>query len=134
MKTLSKPPEPAIGPGPISKSLFDEEQGCMTPGLQSIALFSELAMERGHGCVLEDVDGRQYLDFVAGIGVASVGHAHPKYVEALSEQVSKISVGSFTTRHRLEFGKAVARVAPSGLDRIQLYSSGAEAVEAALRL
>lgn len=139
MKTLQKSSGPKSSPqtrvaGPLSKALFDEEQLYFTPGLQSIALFSELAMEGGRGCVLEDADGRQYLDFVAGIGVASIGHAHPKYVQAISEQVSRISVGSFTTRHRLEFAKSLAKVTPKGLNRIQLYSSGAEAVEAALRL
>src|SRR5208282_2933117 len=141
MKTASSAPAPSSKQnfhetiaGPRSKALFDEEKLYFTPGLQSVGLFSGLAMERGRGCILEDVDGRQYLDFVAGIGVASIGHAHPKYVKAISEQVSKISVGSFATRHRLEFGKSLAQVTPKGLDRVQLYSSGAEAVEAALRL
>ena len=78
MKTLQKSagtkPDARTGAaGPRSKSLFDEEQLYFTPGLQSIALFSEIAMERGKGCMLEDADGRQYLDFVAGIGVASIG-------------------------------------------------------------
>ena len=141
MKTATRPvrktpisSDDRFAAGPEAKSLFDEEQKHFTPGLQSIALFSELAMERGSGVWLEDVDGRKYLDFVAGICVASVGHAHPKYVEAISEQVSKISVGSFTTRRRLSFAKRLAGVTPRGLDRVQLYSSGAEAVEAALRL
>src|SRR5581483_5715157 len=134
MKTAPRPAavEDRKGPGLASKALFDEEQRYFTPGLQSIALFSELAMERGSGCWLEDVDGRKYLDFVAGIGVASVGHAHPEYVKAISDQVAKISVGSFTTRRRLDFAKRLAGVTPKGLDRVQLYSSGAEAVEAAL--
>lgn len=133
MKTLQQPSTHATA-GPKSKALFDEEQHYFTAGLQSIALFSELAMERGQGCVLEDADGRKYLDFAAGIAVASVGHAHPKYVRAISEQVSKLSVGSFTTRHRMEFARSLAQVTPKNLNRLQLYSSGAEAVEAALRL
>ena len=120
--------------GPKSRALFAEEQRHIAPGLQSIALFSELAMESGRGCLLRDVDGNEYLDFVAGIGVASLGYAHPEYVRVMTEQLSKITVGSFTTAHRLSFVKTLATVTPKGLDRIQLYSSGAEAVEAAVRL
>lgn len=120
--------------GPKSKTLFDEEQQYIAPGLQSIALFSQLAMDSGRGCTLRDVDGREYLDFVAGIGVASVGYAHPDWVRVMQDQVAKTAVGSFTSARRLNFVKTLASVTPKGLSRIQLYSSGAEGVEAALRL
>lgn len=136
MKTLRRDPaiDGAWEPGPVSAALFEEEQGLLTPGLQSIALFSRIALARGSGSILIDEDGREYIDFVAGIGVASIGHAHPGYVKALSEQAAKASVGSFTTRNRIEFAKRLARVTPKGMTRVQLYSSGAEAVEAAVRL
>ncbi len=117
-----------------SLKLFEEEQKYIAPGLQTIALASKLAMDSGKGCVLKDVDGNEYLDFVAGIGVASIGYSHPDYVRAVSDQVAKISVGSFTTARRLSFVKNLASFTPKGLTRVQLYSSGAEAVEAALRL
>ncbi|MBI4423325.1 MAG: aspartate aminotransferase family protein [Elusimicrobia bacterium] len=121
-------------PGPKSQALFQEEQDYLTPGLQSVALFSRLAIARASGATLEDEDGRTYTDLMAGIGVASIGHAHPEHVRALSEQISRVSVGSFTSRPRLDFAKRLASVTPEGLRRVQLYSSGAEAVEAALRL
>jgi 4-aminobutyrate aminotransferase / (S)-3-amino-2-methylpropionate transaminase / 5-aminovalerate transaminase len=120
--------------GPKSLSMFSEEQEFIAPGLQSIALYSKLAMESGEGAVLRDVDGNEYLDFVAGIGVASLGYGHREYAKALGEQAAKTAVGSFTTPHRLNFVKNLARVTPKGLTRVQLYSSGAEGVEAALRL
>lgn len=120
--------------GPKSLALFEEEQKYLAPGLQSIALFSQLALESGRGRMIRDVDGNEYLDFVAGIGVASLGYAHPEYVRVLQDQVAKIGVGSFTTARRLNFVRTLATVTPKGMDRIQLYSSGAEAVEAALRL
>ncbi|MEK7858419.1 MAG: aspartate aminotransferase family protein [Elusimicrobiota bacterium] len=126
--------EPLFKAGPKSRALFQEEQKFIAPGLQSIALFSELSMESGCGRRLKDVDGKEYLDFVAGIGVASLGYAHPDYVRILGAQLAKTCVGSFTTAHRLNFVKTLAGVTPKGLDRVQLYSSGAEAVEAALRL
>ena len=84
-------------PGPRSKRIVEEEQRHMSPGLQSIALYSGLAMAQGSGCTLIDEDGKRYIDFVAGIGVGSVGHCHPHYVEALKQQVERLTFSSFTT-------------------------------------
>ncbi|MBI2362277.1 MAG: aspartate aminotransferase family protein [Elusimicrobia bacterium] len=131
MTTLSKD-QPAAGPR--SQALFEEEQGYLTPGLQQIAVFSKLAMARGRGAVLTDEDGKEYLDLVAGVCVASIGHGHPEYAKALAEQAAAITVGSFTTKARVSFCRRLMPLLPKGLDRIQLYSSGAEAVEAAFRL
>ncbi|MFH1724665.1 MAG: aspartate aminotransferase family protein [Elusimicrobiota bacterium] len=120
--------------GPRSLELFGEEQGYLTPGLQQIAVFSQLAMAKGRGATLTDVDGKEYIDFIAGVCVASIGHGHPEYARALAEQAANITVGSFTTRNRVEFCRRLMKLTPEGLDRVQLYSSGAEAVEAAFRL
>jgi len=121
-------------PGPRSKRIVEEEQRHMSPGLQSIALYSGLAMAQGSGCTLIDEDGKRYIDFVAGIGVGSVGHCHPHYVEALKRQVEQLTFSSFTTEVRAKFLHLVASVTPKGLSRIQMFSGGAEAVEAAFRL
>ncbi|HEX9155335.1 MAG TPA: aspartate aminotransferase family protein [Nitrospira sp.] len=121
-------------PGPRSKRIVEEEQRHMSPGLQSIALYSGLAMAQGTGCTLIDEDGNRYIDFVAGIGVGSVGHCHPHYVETLKRQVEQLTFGSFTTEVRARFLNLLASVTPPGLSRIQLFSGGAEAVEAAFRL
>src|SRR5215472_398420 len=121
-------------PGPRSKRIVEEEQRHMSPGLQSIALYSGLAMAQGSGCTLIDEDGKRYIDFVAGIGVGSVGHCHPHYVEALKRQVERLTFGSFTTETRARFLDLLGSLTPAGLTRIQLFSGGAEAVEAALRL
>ncbi len=106
----------------------------MAPGLQSFAQYAGLAMARGAGCMLYDEDGNEYIDFIAGIGVGSVGHCHPHYVEALRRQVERLTFGSFTTATRARFLELLASVTPEGLTRIQMFSGGAEAVEAALRL
>lgn len=106
----------------------------MAPGLQSIALYSGLAMAQGKGCTLIDEDGNEYIDFIAGIGVGSVGHCHPHYVDALRRQVERLTFGSFTTETRSRFLELLASVTPEGLTRIQLFSGGAEAMEAAFRL
>ena len=121
-------------PGPKSKAAFDAEARYLAPGMQSVALFSQLCIERGEGAVLYDVDGNRYIDLLAGVGVASLGYAHPKYVQAMGRQLARVHVGSFTTEHRAALVKLLAELAPGDLNRTQLYSSGAEAVEAAVRL
>ena len=121
-------------PGPKSKKIFEFEQQYISPGVQTIATLSQLVMEKGSGCVVQDVDGNRYIDFFAGVAVASLGYNHPKYVKAMQEQVSKIHVGSFTTAIRADLSKLLADNAVGDLTRTQYYSSGAEAVEAALRL
>ena len=121
-------------PGPRSRKIFEQEQRHIAPGLQSFALYTGLAMARGSGCTLADEDGNEYIDFIAGIGVGSVGHCHPHYVEALKRQVERLTFGSFTTETRARFLELLASVTPQGLTRIQLFSGGAEAVEAAFRL
>ncbi|HXQ24520.1 MAG TPA: aminotransferase class III-fold pyridoxal phosphate-dependent enzyme, partial [Candidatus Acidoferrales bacterium] len=106
----------------------------IAPGLQRIAQLSELALVEGRGCTLTDADGNEYLDFFAGVAVASLGHSHPRFVKGLVQQIERLAVGSFTTEPRLALLKLLAELAPGGLKRTQLYSGGAEAVEAAIRL
>ncbi|HEY7683908.1 MAG TPA: aspartate aminotransferase family protein [Gemmatimonadales bacterium] len=121
-------------PGPRSASLFEAEAAYLAPGTQSVALFSRLAFDRGEGALLFDLDGNRYIDLLAGVGVASLGYAHPRYVAALSRQLARIHVGSFASEDRAELVKLLAALAPGDLLRTQFYSSGAEAMEAALRL
>jgi 4-aminobutyrate aminotransferase/(S)-3-amino-2-methylpropionate transaminase len=121
-------------PGPRSKEVVAREQGHLAPGLQAFALWAGVAMDRGSGSYLTDVDGNTYVDLIGGIGVNSLGHCHPKYVKAITEQAKKLTVGSLTSEPRAELVNEVAQLAPNGLDRLQLYSGGAEAVESALRL
>ena len=121
-------------PGPRSASMFEAEAEYLAPGTQSVALFTRLAFDRGEGAFLIDVDGNRYIDLLAGVGVASLGYAHPKYVAAMARQVARLHVGSFTSEHRSELVRLLAALAPGDIRRTQFYSSGAEAVEAALRL
>jgi 4-aminobutyrate aminotransferase-like enzyme len=121
-------------PGPKSKEIFDFEQKYIAPGTQTIATLSQLAMEKGEGCIIQDVDGNRYIDFFAGVAVSSLGYNHPKYVKAMQEQVAKIHVGSFATRVRADLSKLLADNGVGDVRRAQYYSGGAEAVEAALRL
>jgi 4-aminobutyrate aminotransferase/(S)-3-amino-2-methylpropionate transaminase len=121
-------------PGPKSVALFEEEQRYIAPGNQTIALLSKLTVEKGQGSYLSDVDGNRYLDLNVGVSVGSLGYSHPKYVKGIAEQLAKVSFGSYTSQARLALVKLIASVTPKGLTRTQLFSSGAEAVEAAFRL
>ncbi|HYV96149.1 MAG TPA: aspartate aminotransferase family protein [Gemmatimonadaceae bacterium] len=121
-------------PGPKSRAMVADEAPFLAPGIQSISTLSGLAVARGEGSVIEDVDGNQFLDIAAGVCVNALGHAHPRYTQILKEQIDEVTVGSLTTPRRAEALKKVASHTPEGLDKIQLYSGGTEAVEAAMRL
>src|SRR5437868_5242858 len=95
-----------------TKALFDEEQRFIAPGLQTIALLSELAIARGRGATLTDLDGNVYLDLNAGVSVASLGHSHPRYVAALTEQLAAVTVGSFASQPRTALVRLIADLAP----------------------
>jgi 4-aminobutyrate aminotransferase / (S)-3-amino-2-methylpropionate transaminase / 5-aminovalerate transaminase len=121
-------------PGPRSQHIFEAEQRHIAPGRQRISLLAGLALDHGDGATLTDADGNVYLDFIAGIGVASLGHAHPAMVNALARQAGRLMVGTFASAERAEAFKLLTEVAPANLSRAHFYSGGAEAVEAALRL
>lgn len=122
-------------PGPASRAWRAREDAHLAPGMQHYAIAAGIVVDEGRGSAVTDVDGNTYLDFIGGINVNALGHAHPHHVEALQAQVAQLSVGSFTSRPRVELAERLAAHPPApGLHRLQLYSSGAEAVESALRL
>ena len=106
----------------------------LAPGIQSISTLSGIAVSRAEGSVIEDVDGNRFLDLAAGICVNALGHAHPRYRQILKDQIDEVTVGSFTTERRARALAKIAAHTPDGLTKIQLYSGGTEAVEAAMRL
>jgi 4-aminobutyrate aminotransferase-like enzyme len=80
------------------------------------------------------VDGNVFLDLAAGICVAALGYAHPLYVEAMTRQIQSTHIGSFTSEVRVKALELVMALLPNGLNRMQFYSGGSEAVESAIRL
>jgi 4-aminobutyrate aminotransferase/(S)-3-amino-2-methylpropionate transaminase len=121
-------------PGPRSKALREREARNLAPGTQAISAYVGIVVRAGSGCEIEDVDGNRFLDLAAGIGVASLGYAHPRYASALAEQLMAMHVGSFTSEARIDALEALAGMLPAPLDRIQLYSGGSESIESAVRL
>ncbi|QEO09893.1 acetylornithine transaminase [Protaetiibacter larvae] len=109
-----------------------------------VELFSRVIMKsapaplavltRGEGARVWDVDGTDYLDFLAGIAVNALGHAHPVFVEAVSRQAATLAHVSnlFATQPQLELAERLVRL--TGGDRVFFCNSGAEAIEAAVKL
>ena len=92
-----------------------------------------LVLTRGEGSYVHDADGRRYLDFVSGLGVASLGHAHPGLAAALADQARTLVHTSNLYFHPLQ-GQVGRRLAAlSGLPRAFFCNSGTEAVEGCLK-
>ncbi len=94
-------------------------------------------LERGEGCSVQDVDGKRYLDFLAGIAVNALGYAHPVWVEAISRQAATLAHVSnyFTTPQQLGLAERLLEISGAGAaGRVIFGNSGAEANEAALKL
>jgi len=97
----------------------------------------KVMLSHGEGCQVFDVDGKRYLDFLAGIAVNALGHAHPVLVEALSRQAASIIHVSnyFATEPQLELAERLKRITGAGdAGRVFFGNSGAEANEAAFKL
>jgi acetylornithine aminotransferase len=101
----------------------------------SLAPFALLV--RGEGCYVWDDKGNKYLDFLAGIAVNSLGHAHPVLVDAVSRQIATLAHISnyFASPSQIELAERLRRLTGAG-DRGRVYfgNSGAEAIEAAIKL
>jgi acetylornithine/LysW-gamma-L-lysine aminotransferase len=94
-----------------------------------------LVLVRGEGARLWDADSREYIDCVGGHGVANVGHANPAVIQAVTEQIQRLTIcpNGFYNDQRAQLLAELTRIAPPGLERAFLCNSGAEAVEAALK-
>jgi acetylornithine aminotransferase len=94
-----------------------------------------VALARGEGCTLWDVDGNSYLDLIGGIAVSALGHAHPALVEAVTRQVRLLAHTSNLFLHERQVELAERLIGLLGTDgRVFLCNSGTEANEAALKL
>ena len=94
-------------------------------------------LARGEGCWVWDVDGKRYLDFLAGIAVNALGHAHPALVNAVTHQIGTLAHVSnyFATEPQIDLAERLLRISGAGADgRVFFGNSGAEAIEAAIKL
>ncbi|HXE89373.1 MAG TPA: aspartate aminotransferase family protein [Terriglobales bacterium] len=115
-------------------SRFDEIVALEQRYLLPTYLRYPVAIERGKGVFVYDVEGRRYLDFVGGLGVNALGHAHPRIVRAIRQQAARVLHTSNLYYHEYQ-GRLAERLCTfSGLGRAFFSNSGTEAIEGALKL
>ncbi len=122
-------------PGPNARRILEADQKYISP---SYTRSYPMVAKRGRGCIVEDVDGNEFLDFSAGIAVTSTGHCHPEVVAAIQKQAAELihmSGTDFYYESMITLGERLSKVAPmKGPHKIYYGNSGAEAIEAALKL
>lgn len=108
----------------------------LNPGLAKLMNFAGFGVELdGEGCYLRDHEGRKYLDCLGSYGVFSLGHRHPRVVDAVHRQLDKMPLSGkvFFNPLQAELATRLAHLAPAGIDYCFFSNSGTEAVEAALK-
>jgi len=135
-KTLAVGPKIKTAlPGPNAKRVLEGDKKYISP---SYTRSYPLVAKRGHGVVVEDVDGNEFFDFSAGIAVTSTGHCHPEVVAAIQKQAAELihmSGTDFYYESMVTLAERLSKIAPMpGPHKIYYGNSGAEAVETALKL
>ena len=122
-------------PGPKAREILALDRKFMS---QSMTRLYPIVAEQGCGCWISDVDGNLFLDFTAGIAVNSTGCLHPQITEAIEKQAHRLlhfSLADFYHPLGAQLAQRLAGLFPGGGDaRVFLCNSGAEAVEAAIKL
>jgi 4-aminobutyrate aminotransferase len=122
-------------PGPRARAHVEYDRAWSSPSLPRAYPFVPV---RGHGATVEDIDGNVFVDFCAGIAVNSTGHSHPAVLSAIKDQADELvhySASDFYPPIYARMCQTIAETVPiSGPKRVYLGNSGAEAVEASLKL
>lgn len=122
-------------PGPKAQALLERDTLYVSPSYTRIY---PLVCERGSGAVIQDVDGNLFLDFTAGIAVTAAGHCHPHVTAAITDQAHKLlhmSGTDFYYQPQIDLAQRLAESGPgTSPKRVFFTNSGAEALEAALKL
>jgi len=125
-----------VGKRPRSQRLYQEAQSFMPGGdTRSVTFYRPFPsfMDHGKGCRLYDVDGNDYIDFGNNQTSLVHGHAHPKIVEAVLEQVRRGSVFSAPVEHQFRLAQHICGRLPSA-EKVRFCNSGTEATMGAIRL
>lgn len=108
----------------------------INPYLARLMNFAGFGVEiQAEGCIMRDQEGREYLDFLGGYGVFSLGHRNPKVVQAVKDQLDQMPLSgkTFFGSKQADLAEKLAQITPEGLQYCFFSNSGAEAVEAALK-
>ena len=122
-------------PGPKAKKVVDRDHQLVSP---SYTRDYPLVAKTGRAAMVEDVDGNRFLDFAAGIAVVATGHCHPEVVAAIQKQAAELihmSGTDFYYPNLVDLAEKLASITPGkGAKRVYFGNSGAEAIEAAIKL
>jgi len=123
-------------PGPKSEALIKRREEAVPSAIRCIY---PVAMKRAAGAIIEDLDGNRFLDWIGGVGVLNIGHAHPAVIAAVKEQADKYFHGMFnvvTHEGYVKLAEKLNAIAPVKGDKKRTYfaNSGAEADENAVKL
>ena len=122
-------------PGPKAKAIVERDHQVTAPAYGRVY---PLVVKQAQGMIVEDVDGNLFLDFMAGIAVASTGHSHPRVVKAIEQQANKflhICGSDYYYEPMVELAEKLSRLAPgAAAKKVFFTNSGAETVEAAFKL
>ena len=121
-------------PGPKARTILKRDAEIIS---QSMVREYPLVLQKAHGINIWDVDGNRYLDFTAGIAVMAVGWNHPRVVRAIQEQAKYLSHGAFLdfcSEVPVKFAESIVGLLPPNLDKVYFSNSGAESIEAAMKL
>ena len=127
-----------VGRKPYFCSMLTQRQLFLKYNAQTSTTPLLLEFVKAKGMYMYDVDGKKYMDLIAGIGVSNVGHCHPTIVEAIKKQAETymhlMVYGEFVQTPQINFAKALADVLPVNLNCTYFVSSGSEAIEGAMKL
>jgi 4-aminobutyrate aminotransferase / (S)-3-amino-2-methylpropionate transaminase / 5-aminovalerate transaminase len=122
-------------PGPRSREILERERHAVA---HPLIVHEPVVADRARGSTITDVDGNTFVDFVGGVGVANIGHNHPRVLEAIVEQADRFLHTDYTVvpyEGYVELAERLGALAPiSGETRGAFFNAGAEAVENAVKL
>ena len=122
-------------PGPRSRELWARDAALHAGNSSAPAQSLGIVLRDGLGAVVRDVDGNSFIDLSSGVVVTNLGHCPPRVVAALQEETQRLlHYFDFATPARAAFFEALAATLPPSLRTFQMYTTGSEAVEAALRM
>jgi len=122
-------------PGPKAKAIIERDRAVVST---SYTRAYPLVIKRGQGAIVEDVDGNHFLDFAAGIAVVATGHSHPRVIRSIQQQAAEfvhMSGTDFYYENLVHLAEKLTALAPGNTpNRVYFGNSGAEAIEAAIKL
>ncbi|HVT12876.1 MAG TPA: aspartate aminotransferase family protein [Fimbriimonadaceae bacterium] len=125
-----------MDPDALYADVVEKYSEHINPYLARLMAFAGFGVEmRGEGCYIYDQDGKSYLDCLGGYGTFSLGHRHPKVVEAVKSQLDRIALSgkAFFSKPAADLAAKIAEIAPPGIEYTFFCNSGTEAVEGALK-